>query len=285
MAGDWIKMRVNLVTHPKVLAIAEHLARHPDYQEWSTMSGFVPAPGGTQEAVDRDFHASLRVTRYVTVASLLRFWGYANEHARDEFIATLRVTDIDDIVQVPGFGAALEAVGWVAYDVERKGVVLPNFNEFNTSGRERSARAMSAAERQKAYRERQKAAKRDVTSDVTSDVTALQESDRREEKRRINTPQPPKGADVPGFAAFWAAWPTSDRKQAKGKCLEAWKKAGAEPQAALVVAHVERMKASSEWLRDGGRYIPAPLVYLNQRRWEGVEEVVQAPSGRLPGEV
>lgn len=100
-----------------------------------------------------------------------------------------------------------------------------------------------------------------------------------------NPPNPPKGADAPGFAAFWAAWPTSDRKQAKGKCLEAWKKAGAEPQAALVVAHVERMKASPEWRRDGGQYIPAPLVYLNQRRWEGVDEGGQAPSGRLPGEV
>lgn len=283
MAGDWIKMRVNLVTHPKVLAISEHLACHPGYQDWSTMAGFVPGFGGTQEAFDRDFQASLRVTRYVTVASLLRFWGYANEHARDEFIATLRVTDIDDIVQVPGFGAALEAVGWVAYDVERKGVALPNFNEFNTAGRERSAGAMSAAERQKAYRERQKASNRDVTRDVTT----LQESDRREEKRREEQipPNPPKGADAPGFAAFWAAWPTSDRKQAKGKCLEAWKKAGAEPQAALVVAHVERMKASPEWRRDGGQYIPAPLVYLNQRRWEGVDEVGQAPSGRLPGEV
>lgn len=88
-----------------------------------------------------------------------------------------------------------------------------------------------------------------------------------------------------GFDDFWASWPTSDRKQAKGKCLEAWKKAGAEPQAALVVAHVERMKASPEWRRDGGQYIPAPLVYLNQRRWEGVDEGGQAPSGRLPGEV
>lgn len=191
MAGDWIKMRVNLVTHPKVLAISERLACHPDYQDWSTMAGFVPALGGTQEAFDRDFQASLRVTRYVTVASLLRFWGYANEHARDEFIATLRVTDIDDIVQVPGFGAALEAVGWVAYDADRRGVALPNFNEFNTAGRERSAGAMSAAERQKAYRERQKASKRDVTRDVTS----LQESDRREEKRREEQipPIPPKG--------------------------------------------------------------------------------------------
>jgi hypothetical protein len=75
----------------------------------------------------------------------------------------------------------------------------------------------------------------------------------------------------PGFAAFWDAWPSGDRKQAKGKCLEAWKKARAEPDAALVVAHIERLKAG-DWRRDGGAYVPAPLVYLNQRRWEGAGE-------------
>jgi len=76
----------------------------------------------------------------------------------------------------------------------------------------------------------------------------------------------------PGFVNFWAAWPVSDRKQAKGKCLEAWKKARAEPVAALVVAHVEKMKTSRGWTKDGGEFIPAPLVYLNQRSWEGADE-------------
>jgi hypothetical protein len=82
------------------------------------------------------------------------------------------------------------------------------------------------------------------------------------------------GADAPepsGFDLFWDAWPTSDRKQAKGKCSDAWKKAGAEPHAALVVAHVERMK-SGPWTKDGGQFIPAPLTYLNQRRWEGADD-------------
>lgn len=74
-----------------------------------------------------------------------------------------------------------------------------------------------------------------------------------------------------GFAEFWLAWPSGDRKQAKGKCLSAWKKAHAERDAALVLAHVDRMKSSDEWRRDGGQFVPAPLVYLNQRRWEGAE--------------
>lgn len=75
-----------------------------------------------------------------------------------------------------------------------------------------------------------------------------------------------------GFASFWSTWPKSDRKQAKGECLKAWKKAGAEPHAALVVGHVERMKASPGWTKQGGEFIPAPLVYLNKRSWEGAED-------------
>lgn len=79
---------------------------------------------------------------------------------------------------------------------------------------------------------------------------------------------PPSGEVPPGFESFWKSWPKSDRKQAKGKCLTAWKKANAERSAADILAHIESLKASDGW-RKG--FIPAPLVYLNEKRWEGAE--------------
>lgn len=82
--------------------------------------------------------------------------------------------------------------------------------------------------------------------------------------------------DPPGFADFWKTWPTTDRKQAKGKCLEAWKKASAERDAAVIVAHVQSLKTSSSWTKNNGEFVPAPLVYLNQRRWEGAEDSANA---------
>lgn len=85
-------------------------------------------------------------------------------------------------------------------------------------------------------------------------------------------------SSFPGFVSFWDVWPTGDRKQAKGKCLDAWKKAGAEPHAALIVAHVESMK-SGLWQKDSGQYTPAPLTYLNQRRWEGADSSDSDPFG------
>lgn len=88
-----------------------------------------------------------------------------------------------------------------------------------------------------------------------------------------NNPPTPDGGDVPpGFAEFWKTWPPNDRKQAKGKCLAAWKKAGAERDAAAVLAHVERLKDSESWKKQGGQFVPAPLVYLGQRRWEGADD-------------
>lgn len=88
----------------------------------------------------------------------------------------------------------------------------------------------------------------------------------------------------PGFAQFWETWPTNDRKQAKGKCLDAWKKASAERDAALVLAHVNTLK-NGPWMKDGGQFVPAPLVYLNQRRWEGADEQFSRMSGVLPGAI
>lgn len=76
----------------------------------------------------------------------------------------------------------------------------------------------------------------------------------------------------PGFVRFWSAWPRSPRKVAKAECLKRWCKRGLESQAGAIVADVEAMKATKQW-RDG--FDPAPLTYLNQRRWEDGEGDVQ----------
>jgi uncharacterized protein YdaU (DUF1376 family) len=74
----------------------------------------------------------------------------------------------------------------------------------------------------------------------------------------------------PGFLEFWSVWPKSPRKEARGKCAEVWKGNDLERIASLVVAHV-KAKTQAGWAEKGGAYMEAPLVYLNQRRWEGAE--------------
>lgn len=69
-----------------------------------------------------------------------------------------------------------------------------------------------------------------------------------------------------GFATFWKQYP---KKVAKPQALKAWKKA--KPfghELADLMAALEKQKASAEWLKDGGRYIPHPATWLTGRRWE-----------------
>jgi hypothetical protein len=174
MAGDWIKMRTSLLTNPKVNGIARALEGSTEVTG-ALSTGF----GGPMcEIVTRN------VMRHVTVSSLLVIWGAANEHTRDGIFVNADLSDVDDMVGIPGFGAAMESVGWLHYDAEIHSVTLPNFNEYNTSGSTRSADAKTSARRQKEYRERKKAAEVTQESDVTRDVTNDVTSNRREEKRR-----------------------------------------------------------------------------------------------------
>ena len=74
-----------------------------------------------------------------------------------------------------------------------------------------------------------------------------------------------------GFDNFWAAWPRSTRKGAKAACLAKWKKGYYETCADQIIKHVEWMKTTDDWRKQNGAFIPAPLVYLNQQRWDGAE--------------
>jgi hypothetical protein len=81
-----------------------------------------------------------------------------------------------------------------------------------------------------------------------------------------DTPQPPKGAGkVEGFDEFWSAYP---RKVGKPKALSAWKTK--KPDLVTVLASLRRWKASDQWTKDDGRYIPHPTTWLNREGWNDV---------------
>ena len=74
-----------------------------------------------------------------------------------------------------------------------------------------------------------------------------------------------------GFERFWEAWPKSTRKGAKAECKKKWVKNYCETCADQIIKHVEWMKTTDQWRKNEGAFIPAPLVYLNQQRWDGAE--------------
>ena len=81
----------------------------------------------------------------------------------------------------------------------------------------------------------------------------------------------------PMFDDFWKMWPNTPRKGAKAKCKQVWIKSYCDTQADQILKHLAWMKTTEQWLKANGAFIPAPLVYLNQQRWDGAEIPDTAP--------
>ncbi len=76
-----------------------------------------------------------------------------------------------------------------------------------------------------------------------------------------------------GFDEFWKLYPAvADRKAAKPQCLTKWKTRNFAAIKARILSALKAQKASDKWQEDGGRFVPAPLVWLNQERWTASEE-------------
>ncbi len=97
----------------------------------------------------------------------------------------------------------------------------------------------------------------------------------QEETKGVSETSSPRSPDKPAsrngadysdaFLAFWTAYP---RKKAKGAAWKAWKRTKDRPSLPDVLSAVERAKASKDWQKDGGEFIPHPATWINARGWE-----------------
>lgn len=157
MAHGWIKMRVDLATHPKVDRLAVLLGRDEFY----------------------------------VVGALFAFWSWADKHAVDGRVdgATSRL--VDKVTRVDGLAAALESVGWLA--VDDGGISLPRFHDHNgDSAKERSLKN----QRQTRWRERKAAGLVDGDVDNHVDGGASTDASTREEKIREEKKKAPPVPDL-----------------------------------------------------------------------------------------
>jgi uncharacterized protein YdaU (DUF1376 family) len=72
------------------------------------------------------------------------------------------------------------------------------------------------------------------------------------------------------FSEFWKEWPDHKRKADKAGCERKWNDMKPEEQSAAM-AGLAKWKTSNDWKKDNGQFIPAPKVWLNQRRWEAAD--------------
>ena len=68
------------------------------------------------------------------------------------------------------------------------------------------------------------------------------------------------------FKKFWKAYP---KKEGKGACRKAWAKLKpSECMMDTMIEAVRQQRGSKKWTKSSGQYIPMPLTWLNQSRWE-----------------
>lgn len=68
------------------------------------------------------------------------------------------------------------------------------------------------------------------------------------------------------FNQFWYEYP---KKKAKLAAMKAWAKLKPDDELfEAIMLGLRRARASVEWKREGGRFIPHPATFLNQGRWE-----------------
>lgn len=206
MSADWIKMRTDLYRDPKVCIMADEL---------------MDPKGELARYVDQNTQRAMSVTRNVmrnvTVGALVSVWGVIRHRGKrdgdDLVLRGCNVTVLDDIAELPGFGAAMRAVDWV---VEIDGaIVFPGFfGEHNSDPAEK--KKAQNAERQARFRDRQKQ-ESDVTSSVTHNVTVTHREEKsREEKDSITTDsnRERRATRLPADwtpPADWLAWAKQER--------------------------------------------------------------------------
>lgn len=198
----------------------------------------------------------MSVKRDEALGMVVRFWVWADSNTVDGVVDGVASQDVDAVLSTPGLCRALELVGWLQIDSEKERITIPKFSRHN--GESAKKRALKN-ERQAKWRAN--------LVDAHVDADASLEKRREEKKQHIAT-LPPSGA----FLKFWSSWPKGQRKQAQGKCWTLWRRSDFDQHAPAIISHVETLKSSEDWRRDSGRFVPAPLVYLNQRRWEGAEQ-------------
>lgn len=104
MAGDWIKMRIDLQTHPKVFRIV----------------------------------SALKADRLRVIGGLHVAWSIFDTHCDDGVLVGYTVDAMDAVIGWPGFTQAMIDVQWASID-DAGSLVMPRFDEHNGASAKRRA--------------------------------------------------------------------------------------------------------------------------------------------------
>lgn len=150
MAGEWIKMRASLQTHPKVVRIS----------------------------------SAMRCERFLIVGALHAVWCLFDTHSEDGLLVGYDRDSLDGLINFPGFAAALIGVGWLVQSDD--GLKIPEFSTHNGQSAKRRA---TEAERKRASREVPQSV-RNLSANVPLKSGTREEKRREEEKSNALSGKP-----------------------------------------------------------------------------------------------
>jgi uncharacterized phage protein (TIGR02220 family) len=160
MAADWIKMRSDLATHPKVVRILSALNADKRPQSVRALSD------------------KLRV-----IGALHAVWSLFDIHSEDGRLQGYSADVLDDLIGFPGFAAAMMSVGWLEQDAET--LVMPRFEEHNGKSAKRRAQETVRKREERNADTRPQSVREMSASDA--DKMRTREEKRREEEKHMSS--------------------------------------------------------------------------------------------------
>lgn len=159
MAGDWIKMRIDLQSHPKVVRI-------------------------------------LSVTqsdKFRVIGGLHAMWSVFDVHSVDGLLPGYTLDMMDHVIGWPGFSHAVAAVGWLV-EKDNQVLVMPEFIEHN--GKSAKRRAEDQKRKRDARRSSDSPANAGEKSGQNADKSGTRGTEEEEKNSNNNTPEKWTDADM-----------------------------------------------------------------------------------------
>lgn len=239
----------------------------------------------------------LGVSLPAAVGHLHYLWWWALDFAQDGTLGKYDAADIADAMQWDGDADqlidALLSAGYI--DDTGSGLVIHDWAEYagkllerRAKDRARKRAAAEAADTPQEFRGNSDG--NDEETEGSRSASCVTVPNRTVPNQTIptipNSTEQNQQSDVPQtlqetrFAEFWASYP---KKIGKASCLKVWKKL--KPTKELherIMIALESQKRSDQWQREGGRFIPNPLTWLNQGRWDDEPVEVSRRSAGKP---
>lgn len=170
MAAGWIKMRVDLHAHPKVVRIS----------------------------------SALTADRLRVVGALLVVWSVFDAHTETGRLEGYTLDAMDSVIGWPGFCAAMRDAGWLTDD-NGQAIEMPDFERHN--GESAKRRAMEAERKRSARTSADRTDSVRKMSAATADKKRTREEKRREENIQTEEARPaPLPFTSEQFTEAWANW-------------------------------------------------------------------------------